>query len=83
MEYSYSLSLDTICVIGNISRCQRSAVWQNFLLDLLTKSNINTYRHRDIVEDQLLLWNARIDLDYSQLLFKSEADLTYFLLRFS
>jgi len=81
MEYSYSLSLDTICVIGNISRCQRSAVWQNFLLDLLTKSNINTYL--DIVEDQLLLWNARIDLDYSQLLFKSEADRTFFLLRFS
>jgi len=81
MEYSYSLSLDTICVIGNISRCQRSAVWQNFLLDLLTKSKINNYR--DIVKDQLLLWNARIDLDYSQLLFKSEADLTYFLLRFS
>ena len=81
MNYCYSLSIgQSVTIDSNGDRIARaSTVWSNFTN--YVKDNRGNYR-KD-AEDELLEWNACLELCKTELLFKSEADKTFFLLRFS
>ena len=81
MNYCYSLSIGhSVTIDSNGDRIARaSTVWSNFTN--YVKDNRGNYR-KD-AEDELLEWNACLELSKTALLFKTEADRTFFLLRFS
>ena len=62
-----------------------SSVWSNFIDYTKNKHNINCELKEAmvIVYGELREWNACNDTGCNTISFKTEADLTYFLLRFS
>ena len=81
MNYCYSLSIGHSVTIDEhgVKWSRFSTVWSNFTN--YVKDNRGNYR-KD-AEDELAAFNAVLELSKSELLFKSEADRTLFLLRFS
>jgi hypothetical protein len=82
MEYSYSLVIAhshslTIDEHGKYTRF--STAWHNFVSYVRSKRG----NCRKDAEAELSAFNAVLDLYKSELLFKSEADMTFFLIRFS
>ena len=81
MNYCYSLSIGhSYAIDSNGDKiAMASTVWRNFTN--YVKDNRGNYR-KD-AEDELLEWNACLELSKTALLFKTEADKILFLLRFS
>ena len=75
MTYSYSLS-----ILHSVDDTKGSTVWHNFM-NYVTDEKRGSYRKH--LGAELQLFNAVFDLDNSQILFNTEADRTFFLLRFS
>ena len=77
MEYSYSLS------IGHSITTDKSYkvpyIWINFKNYVIGRRG----NYRKDAEAELSLFNAVLDLANTQLLFKSEIDKTFFLLKFA
>ena len=82
MKYAYPLK-----VVGsqNDTGMYTTQVWNNFVQYTKTKRNLvgDLREAQLIVKRELKAWNARNDEGYNTISFKTEADLTYFLLRFS
>ena len=81
MNYCYPVSIKHSVTIDEhgVKWSRFSTVWSNFTN--YVKDNRGNYR-KD-AEDELSAFNAVLELSKSELLFKSEADKTFFLLRFS
>jgi hypothetical protein len=81
MAYCYPLSIEHSVTIDEhgdkITRV--STVWHNFGNYVRSKRG----NYRKDAEAELSAFNAALDLYKSELLFKSEIDRTFFLLRFS
>lgn len=61
-----------------------SDIWNNFVDYVIAKSGpIDIAEGRLLFASELRLWNAFHDEDYNTIYFKSDADRTLFLLRFS
>lgn len=81
MSYCYPVSIKHSVTIDEhgVKWSRFSTVWSNFTN--YVKDNRGNYR-KD-AEDELSAFNAVLDLSKTELLFKSDADKTFFLLRFS
>jgi hypothetical protein len=81
MGYCYTLSIGhSVNIDSNGDKIARaSTVWINFTNYVINKRG----NYRKDVEDELLEWNACLDLSKTELLFEKQTDKTFFLLRFS
>jgi hypothetical protein len=84
MNYCYSLSIGHSYTIDSTGDriARASTAWINFTNYVKDKRG-NNYSYRKDAEDELLEWNACLELCKTALLFKTQADKTFFLLRFS
>lgn len=82
MKYAHSL---TVAGIQNDTGMYTSPVWNNFVQYTKTKRIVSGNLHEAhlIVKRELTAWNACNDEGCDTISFKSEADRTMFLLRFS
>ena len=84
MKYAYPLT-----VVGDVVRDDTGMhtfpVWNNFVQYVKASHGLlgDLYKAQLIITRELGAWNACNDEGSNTISFKTEADLTYFLLRFS
>jgi Zn-dependent peptidase ImmA (M78 family) len=81
MGYCYTLSIGySVTINSNGDKVARSStVWHNFEHYVCDKQG----NYPRDAEAELSAFNATLDLSKTELLFKTESDRTFFLLRFS